>query len=128
MGIRLAMKKELMGLDNSDMLTADDVRAHLANSVKTHKEQDERGFSVISKFNDTHSRLISGDVLEFDGELFQLTLSEDATPVERPVATTQPQPEKTPNETAQKPAKNKRKRTKKPKVDENTGRRPISFG
>jgi ribosome-associated protein len=73
-------------------------------------------------------KLYGGDVLEFDGELFQLTLSEDATPVERPVATTQPQPEKTPNETAQKPAKNKRKRTKKPKVDENTGRRPISFG
>ncbi|ATC80800.1 MULTISPECIES: hypothetical protein [Pseudoalteromonas] len=64
MGIRLAMKKELMGLDNSDMLTADDVRAHLANSVKTQKEQDERGFSVISKFNDTHSRLISGDPLK----------------------------------------------------------------
>ncbi|AZN31358.1 hypothetical protein NQT65_15865 [Pseudoalteromonas agarivorans] len=64
MGIRLAMKKELMGLDNSDMLTADDVRAHLANSVKTQKEQDERGFSVISKFNDTHSRLISGDTLK----------------------------------------------------------------
>ena len=28
-------------------------------------------------------KLYSGDVLEFDGELFQLTLSEDATPVER---------------------------------------------
>ncbi|KGK02612.1 hypothetical protein ND6B_0010 [Pseudoalteromonas sp. ND6B] len=33
MGIRLAMKKELMGLDNSDMLTADDVRKHLAQQV-----------------------------------------------------------------------------------------------
>lgn len=57
MGIRLAMKKELMGLDNSDMLTADDVRAHLAQQVK---EDAERGFSVISKFNDTHSQLVSG--------------------------------------------------------------------
>ncbi|WP_282130813.1 hypothetical protein [Pseudoalteromonas aliena] len=63
MGVRLAMKKELMGLDNSDMLTADDVRAHLANSVNKQTEQDERGFSVISKFNDAHSRLVSGDVM-----------------------------------------------------------------
>lgn len=73
-------------------------------------------------------KLYSGDVLEFDGEMFQLTLSEDAIPVERPAVTTQPQPEKAPNKSTQKPAKNKRKRTKKPKVDENTGRRPISFG
>jgi hypothetical protein len=57
MGIRLAMKKELMGLDNSDMLTADDVRKHLAQQVQ---EDTERGFSVISKFNDTHSQLVSG--------------------------------------------------------------------
>lgn len=63
MGIRLAMKKELMGLEDSDMLTADDVRTHLANSVKKQKEKDERGFSVISKFNDTHSRLVSGDTM-----------------------------------------------------------------
>ncbi|WP_076919473.1 hypothetical protein [Pseudoalteromonas sp. SK18] len=57
MGIRLAMKKELMGLEHSDLLTADDVRAHLAQQVK---EDTERGFSVISKFNDTHSQLVSG--------------------------------------------------------------------
>ena len=71
MGVRLAMKKELMGLDNSDMLTADDVRSHLTNQVKEQKENAERGFSVISKFNDTHSRLVSGDAtrktkLEFE--------------------------------------------------------------
>ncbi|GAB0111078.1 hypothetical protein P4S81_04715 [Pseudoalteromonas sp. B28] len=71
MGVRLAMKKELMGLDNSGMLTADDVREHLANSVKKQADQGERGFSVISKFNDTHSRLVSGDAtrktkLEFE--------------------------------------------------------------
>jgi len=53
MGIRLAMKKELMGLDNSDMLTADDVRKHLAQQVQ---EDTERGFSVISKFNDIYGR------------------------------------------------------------------------
>lgn len=73
-------------------------------------------------------KLYSGDVLEFDDELFQLTLSEDATPAERPVPTAQPQPEKASKAETSQPAKNKRKRTKKPKVDEKTGRRPISFG
>lgn len=62
MGVRLAMKKQLMGLDDSGMLTADDVRTHLANMIKDDKQKDERGFSVISKFNDYHSRLISGDI------------------------------------------------------------------
>jgi len=73
-------------------------------------------------------KLYSGDVLEFDGELFKLTLSEDAIPAQRAV-------ENIPSETMQSPTqeptaapKNKRKRTKKPKVDEKTGRRPISFG
>jgi len=61
MGVRLAMRKELMGLNHSDMLTADDVREHLSKSIKKHDHKPERGFSVISKFNDTHSR-----VLEFE--------------------------------------------------------------
>lgn len=72
-------------------------------------------------------KLYSGDVLEFDGEWFQLTLSEDATPAQRPVQNTQPEVTKT-STTEATPAKSKRKRTKKPKVDEKTGRRPISFG
>ena len=63
MGVRLAMKKELMGLDNSDMLTADDVRSHLASLIKEQTQLSDISFSVISKFNDTHSRLISGDPL-----------------------------------------------------------------
>ena len=63
MGVRLATKKELMGLDNSGMLTADDVRSHLASLVKEQTQLSDSGFSVISKFNDTHSRLISGDPL-----------------------------------------------------------------
>ncbi|MBQ4834404.1 RNA-binding S4 domain-containing protein [Pseudoalteromonas sp. MMG010] len=73
-------------------------------------------------------KLYSGDVLAFDGEFFQLTLSADA------VAATRPQnppaaPEKVNQQsTTTAPVKNKRKRNKKPKVDENTGRRPISFG
>ena len=64
-------------------------------------------------------------MLAFDGELFQLTLSEDATPNPRPPET----PKKAQSETSETaPKKTKRKRTKKPKVDEKTGRRPISFG
>ena len=73
-------------------------------------------------------KLYSGDVLEFDGEWFQLTLSEDATPAQRPAESSQPEPSKTPEPATATPAKSKRKRTKKPKVDEKTGRRPISFG
>ncbi len=73
-------------------------------------------------------KLYSGDVLEFDGEWFQLTLSEDAIPTPRPELNAQPE---VTTKAAQAPAataKNKRKRNKKPKVDEKTGRRPISFG
>lgn len=73
-------------------------------------------------------KLYSGDVLEFDGEFFQLSLSEDAIPVERVVAQSVSEPQKTLKSTANQPAKSKRKRTKKPKVDDKTGRRPISFG
>jgi ribosome-associated protein len=69
-------------------------------------------------------KLYSGDVLEFDGELFQLTLSEGVAPAERPILDTKPEPV----ETLTTAPKNKRKRTKKPKVDDKTGRRPISFG
>ncbi|MGS0536895.1 hypothetical protein [Pseudoalteromonas sp. SaAl2] len=61
MGIRLAMRKELMGLNNSDMLTADDVRTHLSKIVKQQSQSTQKGFSVISKFNDNHSQLVSGD-------------------------------------------------------------------
>ncbi|NMM40427.1 RNA-binding S4 domain-containing protein [Pseudoalteromonas arctica] len=70
-------------------------------------------------------KLYSGDILEFDGELFKLTLSEDATPAQRAVENTHSESVQSPTPAA---PKNKRKRTKKPKVDEKTGRRPISFG
>ncbi|MGO2373166.1 MAG: RNA-binding S4 domain-containing protein [Pseudoalteromonas prydzensis] len=73
-------------------------------------------------------KLYSGDVLEFDGELFKLTLSEDATPAQRAVENTQSESVKSPVHETPAAPKNKRKRTKKPKVDEKTGRRPISFG
>ena len=61
MGVRLAMRKELMGLNNSDMLTADDVRTHLTKTVKQRSPNIAKGFSVISKFNNNHSQLVSGD-------------------------------------------------------------------
>ncbi|MBB1334763.1 RNA-binding S4 domain-containing protein [Pseudoalteromonas sp. SG43-7] len=73
-------------------------------------------------------KLYSGDILEFDGEQFQLTLSESAIPAERAVTSTQPEPQQSAEPATNAPAKAKRKRTKKPKVDEKTGRRPISFG
>ena len=73
-------------------------------------------------------KLYSGDVLEFDGEWFQLTLSEDAIPAQRPAENTQTAPNKSPKQDTPTAPKNKRKRTKKPKVDEKSGRRPISFG
>lgn len=73
-------------------------------------------------------KLYSGDVLEFDGELFKLSLSENAAPAERPVVSAQPEPQPSIEPTINAPAKTKRKRQKKPKVDEKTGRRPISFG
>ncbi|MFK3863205.1 RNA-binding S4 domain-containing protein [Pseudoalteromonas rhizosphaerae] len=73
-------------------------------------------------------KLYSGDILEFDGEQFQLTLSESAIPAERPATSTQPEPQQSAEPATNAPAKAKRKRTKKPKVDEKTGRRPISFG
>jgi ribosome-associated protein len=73
-------------------------------------------------------KLYSGDVLEFDGELFQLSLSEDATPVQKPIEQAPVEPKQNTSAAENQPAKSKRKRTKKPKVDEKTGRRPISFG
>ncbi|KTF18764.1 RNA-binding S4 domain-containing protein [Pseudoalteromonas sp. 10-33] len=73
-------------------------------------------------------KLYSGDVLEFDGELFQLSLSEDATPVQKSIEQAPAEPKQNTSAAENQPAKSKRKRTKKPKVDEKTGRRPISFG
>ncbi|MBB1350638.1 MULTISPECIES: RNA-binding S4 domain-containing protein [unclassified Pseudoalteromonas] len=73
-------------------------------------------------------KLYSGDVLEFDGEFFKLSLSEDAIPVEKPAVQTQAESKLAVPQPTNQPAKSKRKRTKKPKVDDKTGRRPISFG
>ena len=60
MGVRLAMKKELMGLEGADLLTAEDVRAKLNTLVKRDAKHSEIGFSLISKFNDNHSQVSTG--------------------------------------------------------------------
>jgi len=60
MGVRSAMKKELMGLEGSDLLTADDVRSELNTLVKRNEHNSEVGFSLISKFNDNHSQISTG--------------------------------------------------------------------
>ncbi|MBE0358586.1 MULTISPECIES: RNA-binding S4 domain-containing protein [Pseudoalteromonas] len=73
-------------------------------------------------------KLYSGDVLEFDGEFFKLSLSEGAVPAEKSAAQTQAESKQAAPQPTNQPAKAKRKRTKKPKVDDKTGRRPISFG
>ncbi|MBQ4834403.1 hypothetical protein J8L70_14210 [Pseudoalteromonas sp. MMG010] len=59
MGVRLALKKDLMGLDNSGLLTADDVRSHLKSKVGVHT--CEQSFSIISKFNDSHCQIVCGE-------------------------------------------------------------------
>ncbi len=62
MGVRAALRKQLMGLDDSSLLVADDVRALLTHAVKTQQEKSAQGFALISRFNDNHTRLISGEL------------------------------------------------------------------
>lgn len=57
MGVRTALKKELMGLQDSALLAADDVRAKLTHAVKAQPETSEQGFALMSRFNDNHGRL-----------------------------------------------------------------------
>ncbi|NMM40426.1 hypothetical protein [Pseudoalteromonas arctica] len=61
MGVRSAMKKELMGLEGSGFMTADDVRSELSKIVKKAPDRSERDFSLISRFNDNHSQLSCGE-------------------------------------------------------------------
>ncbi len=61
MGVRSALRKELMGLQDSSLLAADDVRALLTQTIKSQPEKSEQGFALISRFNDNHSQLSSGE-------------------------------------------------------------------
>lgn len=61
MGVRTALRKELMGLQDSSLLAADDVRALLTKAIKAKPEKSEQGFALISRFNDNHSQLAYGE-------------------------------------------------------------------
>ena len=61
MGVRSALRKELMGLQDSSLLAADDVRALLTKAIKAKPEKSEQGFALISRFNDNHSQLVFGE-------------------------------------------------------------------
>jgi hypothetical protein len=61
MGVRSVLKKELMGLDDTSLLAADDVRALLTQTMKAQPDKSEQGFALISRFNDNHSQLAYGE-------------------------------------------------------------------
>ena len=72
-------------------------------------------------------KVFSGDVVAFDGELYQLALAEGATPIERPAQNTSqelPPVQQEPQRASHKQKSSKKKKNK----DSKTGRRPISFG
>ncbi|PCK30817.1 hypothetical protein [Pseudoalteromonas piscicida] len=56
MGIRTALRKELMNVDKTDLMTADDVRHYLNESLPQAKDK----LSVISRFNEHHSQVQAG--------------------------------------------------------------------
>jgi ribosome-associated protein len=64
-------------------------------------------------------KMYSGDTLHFNGEEFLLTLSPDATPAQRAIATPNVEPEK---------PKKRSRNSRRHKKDAGTGRKPISFG
>ncbi|MCF6442699.1 RNA-binding S4 domain-containing protein [Pseudoalteromonas luteoviolacea] len=75
-------------------------------------------------------KIYSGDTLHFDGEVFMLTLAEDATPNPRPSEPVSPPkaPKTATKSTANKSKSGNKKRKKQGQVDSKTGRKPISFG
>ncbi|KAF7772431.1 hypothetical protein PCIT_a2496 [Pseudoalteromonas citrea] len=60
MGIRSTLKKELMNLDASDLMTADDVRGYLKAHFARVKNTSAHSFNLISHFNEYHSQVVSG--------------------------------------------------------------------
>lgn len=56
MGIRTALRKELMNVDKTDLMTADDVRHYVNESLTQAKDK----LSVISRFNEHHSQVQAG--------------------------------------------------------------------
>ncbi len=60
MGIRQSLKKELMGIDASVVMTADDIRDSLATAIKHDPTFSKANFALMSRFNENHSLLGAG--------------------------------------------------------------------
>ncbi|CCQ11160.1 hypothetical protein PALB_20340 [Pseudoalteromonas luteoviolacea B = ATCC 29581] len=60
MGLRSALKKELMKLDEQGLMTADDVRHYLKRSAKTITNSEYAHINLIGRFNEHHSLLQAG--------------------------------------------------------------------
>ncbi|MFC3033689.1 hypothetical protein ACFOEE_14280 [Pseudoalteromonas fenneropenaei] len=68
MGIRSALKKELMNLDAQGLMTADDVRAYLKQHIDPLTQSDLAQINVIGRFNEHHSQVQAG-LPSTEGEL-----------------------------------------------------------
>ena len=60
MGIRSALKKDLMNLDRSGLMTADDVRRYLQTDVVQDNNPNTLGFNLIARFNAHHNQVQCG--------------------------------------------------------------------
>ncbi|BBN80129.1 hypothetical protein PA25_01140 [Pseudoalteromonas sp. A25] len=60
MGIRSALKKELMNLDSLDLMTADDVRGYLQTHIEQVEGKSAQHFNLIARFNAQHNQIQSG--------------------------------------------------------------------
>ncbi|CAH9065563.1 hypothetical protein PSECIP111951_03390 [Pseudoalteromonas holothuriae] len=60
MGIRSALKKELMNLDSQGLMTADDVRHYLQMHLTRVKDKNMHCFNLIARFNTHHNQVQSG--------------------------------------------------------------------
>ncbi len=57
MGVRSQLRRELMNLDASGLMTADDVRMHLMKSKALVRQT---GLSLVARFNAHHNKVLAG--------------------------------------------------------------------
>ena len=57
MGIRLSLKKELMG-NAQGLTTAEDVRHVLSLAMKMDPSKSQVNFELMTRFNDNHAKLL----------------------------------------------------------------------
>ena len=57
MGIRLSLKKELMG-NAQGLTTAEDVRQVLSLAMKMDPSKSQVNFELMTRFNDNHAKLL----------------------------------------------------------------------